>query len=253
MPTGLTLNGRPSHPSSRPPTGLLPPGDRPRPPILTQTAKSPQTVLPPTNWSHTPRRPAVPPSLSGRWDPSPCPPTGLTHHSRVPTVPVPPTVPPTGLTLGGRPSLPSQNPPSPWPTGLQPRSLARVPGRFPPHNPDQPRPTGPNSPVPRSRRPSQGGQLVLFWPKIAQVQNFFFRPAAGRPGSANWSGVGGGRAGSCVGRFWVVFPEERRPPARQNPPNSRPLSDQLVSRSGPERDRRWARPFSQRSFQASPP
>ena len=51
-----------------------------------------------------------------------------------------------------------------------------------------------------------------------------------------------------VGRFWVGFPENGgRPPTRQNPPNSRPLpDDQLVSRSGPEMDRRWARPFSKK-------
>ena len=77
MPTGLTLNGRPSHrPSARqlvsltgprpappdrspcPPTGLLPPGDRPRPPTLTQTAKSPRRFSrPPTGLTHLGGRP----------------------------------------------------------------------------------------------------------------------------------------------------------------------------------------------------
>ena len=111
---------------------------RPSPaPDSDANGKVPRTVLPPTNWSHIPGRPAVPPSLSGRWHPSPYLPTGLTHHSRVPAVPDPPTIPPTGPTPNGRPSPPSQIPKSPIPVAnWSSTTVARpVLGRFPPKTP----------------------------------------------------------------------------------------------------------------------
>ena len=139
---------RPATPdrSPCPPTGLLPPGDRPRPPTLTQTAKSPgRSSRPPTGLIY----------LGGRPSHRPCPAVGTrppTYRLVLLTTPGsrPSQIPRLSRQLvrhrtAGRPRRP-KIPPSPWPTGLQPRSPARSLAVFLP----KPRPTGPSSPVPPS-------------------------------------------------------------------------------------------------------
>ena len=188
----------PSRLSSRQLVSLTGPAGRPRPRtptphdhFLFHHPGRPHTHA---NWSDT-ERPAVPPSQ--------CPPTGLTHRSRVPTVP------PTGLTLGGRPCPPSQNPSFSWPTGLRARSPARSLAVSLPRS----RPTGPISPGPTVRPAVKRWPTGLVLAENCQSPKFFF-PAGRWPA---W-------LGQLVGRVWVWvvgrasflggFPRKRRPPAR---------------------------------------
>ena len=157
----------------------------------------PRTVLPPTNWSHTPGRPARPPA----------------HQLVLLTTPGsrPFQTPPLSRQLvRHRTAVRPRRPKSPIPVAnWSSTTVARpVPG-------PKSRPTGPTFPSSTVPPAVKGWPTGLVLAEDARVQNFFFRPAAGRPGLANWSGVCGWWARGVAGRFWVVFPENGgRPPGK---------------------------------------
>lgn len=205
-------------PSQCPPTGLThrAPAGHPRPfPV-------------PTNWSPTTGRPspAPDPDANGQSPPDGSPAHQLVSHTWAAVPPASGTVPlptnwshsplpgpdrPANWSDTGRPAVPAVPKSLILVANWSSSTVARpVPGRFPPQIPTN------WSYFPWSHGPA-GRQKVANWSRSGRklpVQNFFFRPAAGRPGLANWSGVCG--CGWWVARrFWVVFPENGgRPPGK---------------------------------------